>query len=89
MYSQIFSGIRKRSGHARKTKQQNKIKHAGIIHNVMQRTSIMRDDASTNLCLHKFACDAVENTYSGPLPGLVGHTEGLMALHAYEERNQL
>lgn len=25
-------------------------------------------------------------TYSGPLPGLVGHTEGLMALHTWRER---
>lgn len=26
-----------------------------------------------------------QSTYSGPLPGLVGHTEGLMALHTCEE----
>lgn len=24
-------------------------------------------------------------TYSGPLPGLVGHTEGLMAVHTWKE----
>lgn len=24
-------------------------------------------------------------TYSGPLPGLVGHTEGLMALHTWKQ----
>lgn len=30
-----------------------------------------------------------QSTYSGPLPGLVGHTEGLMALHTCEEEERV